>query len=182
VDTYTDQLPNLEAHIEKNQRSADLLFLTGYHYLACGHPDTALREFRRAQELQPKDGVAAFMVATLAPREATASPPPAQEAGPKSLPSESLVGAWTASGSGTARYSMNLQKDGTFTWSFSRGSRKQEVKGLYTIEGNVLAMEPDSGGIMLAELTAKGADELSFQPVGKAKGDPGLDFKRGQAK
>jgi hypothetical protein len=55
------------------------------------------------------------------------------------------------------------------------------VKGVYTLEGNVLAMEPDSGGVLLAELTAKGSDGLHFQMVGGAEGDPGLDFQRGAA-
>ena len=73
---------------------------------------------------------------------------------------------------------MNLRKDGTFTWAFARGSRKQEAKGVYTLEGNVLAMEPDSGGVLLAELTVKGADELRFQMIGGATDDPGLEFRR----
>ena len=68
---------------------------------------------------------------------------------------------------------MKLQKDNTFTWSFSRGARKQEAKGVYTVEGNVLAMEPDSGGILLAELTSKDSDALHFRMVGAAKDDPG---------
>ena len=75
---------------------------------------------------------------------------------------------------------MSLQKDGTFTWSFSRGSRKQEVKGIYTLEGNVLGMEPDGGGVMLAELTVKGPEALHFKMVGGAADDPGLEFRRGQ--
>jgi hypothetical protein len=74
---------------------------------------------------------------------------------------------------------MDLLKDGAFTWSFGRGSRKQQAKGVYTIEGNVLAMEPDTGGILLAELTAKASDNLHFKMIGAAKDDPGLEFRRG---
>ena len=74
---------------------------------------------------------------------------------------------------------MNLQKDGTFTWSFRRGSRKEQAKGVYTVEGNVLAMEPDTGGILLAELTARGPDTLHFKMIGGEKDDPGLVFRRG---
>ena len=74
---------------------------------------------------------------------------------------------------------MDLRKDGTFTWAFQRGSRKQEAKGVYTLEGNVLAMEPDTGGVLLAELTVKGEDSLHFKMVGGAKDDAGLDFRRG---
>ena len=73
---------------------------------------------------------------------------------------------------------MDLRKDGSFTWKFSRGGRKQEVKGVYTVEDNVLAMEPESGGIMLAELTVKEADTLRFKMIGGASDDPGLEFRR----
>jgi hypothetical protein len=76
---------------------------------------------------------------------------------------------------------MSLRKDGTFTWSFARGSRKQEANGVYTLEGNVLAMEPDSGGVLLAELTAKGPENLLFRMIGGETNDPGLEFQRGQS-
>jgi hypothetical protein len=74
---------------------------------------------------------------------------------------------------------MDLRKDGTFTWAFQRGSRKQEAKGVYTVEGNVLAMEPDTGGVLVAELTLQEADRLHFKMIGGAKDDTGLDFRRG---
>src|SRR5262249_59550829 len=123
-----------------------LLFLLGHHYLTMGYPDTALLDFNRALELRPDDAVTASLVATLSPRDAgTAKAPPG--AAPKSVPPEGLVGNCTASGARTAKHSLSLQKDGTFTWAYSRGTRKQEVKGVYTVEGNVLAMEPDGGGV-----------------------------------
>jgi hypothetical protein len=40
-------------------------------------------------------------------------------------------------------------------------------------------MEPDSGGVLLAEMTSKGPDSLHFKMIGAAKDDPGLEFKRG---
>jgi hypothetical protein len=73
---------------------------------------------------------------------------------------------------------LTLGKEGTFTWKFSRGSRKQEVKGVYALEGNVLAMEPDTGGVLLAELTMKASDGLHFKMIGGAADDPGLEFRR----
>jgi hypothetical protein len=74
---------------------------------------------------------------------------------------------------------MVLRKDGTFTWDFTKGARNKEVKGVYTLEGNVLAMEPARGGVLLAELKAKGPDTLHFKMVGGAKDDVGLEFRRG---
>jgi tetratricopeptide (TPR) repeat protein len=178
VDAYSNQLRALEDARQKNPKAAELPFLLGYHYLTCGHQDSALAMFRRAAELQPKDTVSAALVATLSPREAKPSAPSAGAA-PKPVPANEVAGNWTATGSGAAKYSMDLRKDGTFTWAFGRGSRKQEAKGVYTMEGNILAMEPDTGGIMLAELTAKGPDNLHFKMVGGEKDDAGLSFRRG---
>jgi len=181
TDTYTAQLRALEAARDKDPKAAYLRFLAGYHYLTLGYQDDALGQFRRALELEPKDTVTAALVATLSPRDAQ----PAQTVtvtAPKAVPADAVAGAWTAAGKGTAKYSMSLQKDGTFTWDFSRGSKKEGVKGVYSVEGNVLAMEPDGGGVLLAELAAKGPDTLQFKMIGGAKDDPGLEFRRGTSK
>lgn len=178
TETYTTHLRALEAFRDKNPKAAEIRFLIGYHYLTCGHTDAAARAFKKAAELQPKDSVAAALVATLSPRDAQPAQTPTGPA-PKSVPSDNVAGNWTAAGKGTEKYSMSLRKDGTFTWAFTRGSRKQEVKGVYTLEGNVLAMEPDSGGVMLAELAAKEPDTLHFKMIGGRANDPGLEFQRG---
>jgi hypothetical protein len=39
-------------------------------------------------------------------------------------------------------------------------------------------MEPESGGVMLAELTMKSPGQLHFQMVGGDKSDPGLEFQQ----
>jgi len=178
VDDYTKQLRALEAARDKSPKAAELRFLLGYHYLTCGFQEEALKEFRRALELQPKDMVTAALVASLSPRDLKPTAP-SESAAPNPVPASEVVGGWTAAGAGSASYSMVLGKDGTFKWAFRRGARKQEAKGVYTLEGNVLAMEPDTGGVLLAELTVKGPDRLNFKMVGGAKDDPGLDFRRG---
>jgi tetratricopeptide (TPR) repeat protein len=181
VDVYTAQLRALESARDKDPKSAAVHFLLGYHYLTCGYTDRALAEFRQAAELQPKDTVATGLAATLSPRDAQAATAPAPQTAPKAVPPDEVTGAWTAAGTGKSKYSMNLQKDGAFTWGFNRGSKKQQVKGVYTVEGNVLAMEPDSGGVMLAELSVKGPDTLHFKMIGGAGNDPGLEFRRGSS-
>jgi tetratricopeptide (TPR) repeat protein len=178
TEVYTNQLRALETAREKDPKAAELPFLLGYHYLTLGHQENAVKMFRRAAELQPKDAVAAALVATLSPRDAQPAKP-AETPAPKAVPANDVAGAWTATGKGTAKYSMELRKDGTFTWGFSRGSRKQQAKGVYTVEGNVLAMEPDTGGTLVAELAVKGPDSLHFKMIGGAKDDAGLDFRRG---
>jgi tetratricopeptide (TPR) repeat protein len=179
IDVYTTHLRALEASRDKNPKAADIHFLLGYHYLTCGYPTEALAEFREAAKLQPKDEVTASLVATLSPRDA--KPANVQKGtAPKQIPQGDVVGAWTAAGKGNSKYSMKLDKDGKFTWAFSRGSKKEEVKGVYTVEGNVLAMEPDSGGVLLAELTQKGPESLHFQMIGGGTNNPGLEFQRGE--
>ena len=178
VNIYTDQFLALEDACDASPDAADLRFLMGYHYLTCGHEEEAIRMFRRASELQPTDTVAAALVASLTPRTATTTPPPAGGNTPEPVPADSLVGTWYATGPESSNYAMSLHDDGTFTWMFERGVRKQKAEGVYTIEGNVLAMEPDSGGIMLAELNLKSASDLHFKMVGGAEGDSGIDFHR----
>jgi tetratricopeptide (TPR) repeat protein len=181
TDEYTHQLRNLESARDKNPKAAELRFLLGYHYLSCGFPDKALDQFSQALELRPNDSVTTSLVATLSPRSAEPAQAPTG-ATPKAVPGESVVGTWKAKGKGTGDFSMSLAKDGSFTWGFGRGKRKEEVKGVHTVEGNVLAMEPDSGGVLLAELTLKDPDTLHFKMIGGAKDDPGLEFKREAAK
>lgn len=179
VEAYTAQLRALETYRDANPKSAEAHFLVGYHYLTCGHSEKALGEFRRTSELQPKDTVSAALVATMSPRDAEAKTPATPA--PKAVASDTLAGDWAADGKGGSKFGMKLHKDGTFTWSFTSGKRKQESKGVYTVEGNVLAMEPDSGGVMLAELTMKEPDNLKFKMIGGAADDPGLDFQRGSS-
>jgi tetratricopeptide (TPR) repeat protein len=179
VEVYTKQLRALEKASDKDPKAADLYFLLGYQYLTCGHPESALSMFRQAAKLQPKDAVAAALVATLSPRDTPLNPQ--VTAAPNPVPAANVIGTWTASGRASAGYSMGLQKDGAFTWSYHRGARKQEAKGVYTVEGNILAMEPDTGGVLLAELTVKDPDTLHFKMIGGASDDPGLDFRRGQS-
>ena len=99
---------------------------------------------------------------------------------PKPVPAYDVAGTWTATGIGSSKYAMSLKNDGAFTRSFTRRSRKQEVKGVYTLEGNVLAMEPDGGGVMLAEVMVNAPDSLHFKLIGRTADDPGLEFRRGQ--
>jgi tetratricopeptide (TPR) repeat protein len=177
METYTAHLRALEDARDNNPKAADTRFLLGYHYLTLGYPDDAAQAFRRALEIQPKDEVARALVATLSPRDTQATPA-AEKGAPKPVTADEVAGAWVAAGAGTAKYSMDLLKEGTFKWSFSRRSKKEEVKGIYTVEGNILAMEPDTGGILLAELTVKAPDALHFKLIGGAKDDPGLEFQR----
>jgi hypothetical protein len=47
------------------------------------------------------------------------------------------------------------------------------IQGVCTVESKVLAMESDTGDVLLAELTIKMADSLHFKMIGGASNDPG---------
>jgi tetratricopeptide (TPR) repeat protein len=177
TDTYTAQLRALEEYVGKNPKSADGHFLVAYHYITIGENDQAKTELKKVIELQPNDTVAAYLLQMMTPGEPP-TPPANPPAAPPTIPTDSVVGKWTASGPKNAKYEMTLAKDGTFVWSFSRGATKQEVKGVYAIDGITLAMQPDGGGNMVMDLKLGGADSLHADILGATKGDPGLDFKR----
>lgn len=183
VDVYTTQLRALETHRKANSEAADERFLLGYHYLTCGHTERALAEFQNANKLQPKDEVSANLVKSLTPRDpAETAKSDTQPAGaaPTPVAAEKITGSWKASGKSNSSYNMTLTSDGQFTWSFERGKRKDEVKGVYAVEGNVLAMQPETGGTMLAELKVEPDSNLNFRMVGADKDDPGLEFTKSQ--
>jgi tetratricopeptide (TPR) repeat protein len=176
VEVYTEQLRALESYCGSNPNSADGAFLLGYHYLTGGHNDAARTQFAAASKLQPKDSVAAYLAQSLSPPSARPATTPAAST---AIPAESLVGTWAASGAGSANYVMTLNADGTFSWTYTKGPKRQTVKGVYALQGSDLAMDVDAGGKMLATIGLKGANGLNFVMAGTSKGDPGLDFKKG---
>lgn len=102
---------------------------------------------------------------------ATAPPPTATP-----VPAEALVGKWSATGPANAKFNLELTKEGNFTWAYFRGGKNQTVKGVFAMDGATLAMEPESGGVMLADVTVPQNGQFSFQMLGAPPGDPGLKF------
>ena len=176
VSDYTKQLRALETYVDKNTSDAAGHFVLGYHYLTCNHKDSAIKQFQQVVKLNPKDTVSASLLTTLGVTAApkTSSSPPAKK--PPTIPIDSLAGNWKAT-RGSASFELNLTKDKNFTWTYSEGKRKTTVKGVFAIDGDTIAMEPDAGGVMLAALKLQQAGELSFKMAGDEK-DPGLVFKK----
>ena len=73
VDTYNNQLRDLEASVQRDPNSAPGRFLLAYHYLVQGHKDAAANEFQNVVKLEPKDQLSARFAAALG---ATAPQPP----------------------------------------------------------------------------------------------------------
>ncbi len=173
VDTYTKQLRALEGYVDENPKLADGHFLLAYHYLTCGHNDRAAEELAQVQKLLPKDTVSAQLLQMLGK-----TPPP--ESTPESdakIDVAKLIGAWNATRNGKANFELTLTKDKGFTWTYQEGRKKEQVKGAYALDGNVLALEPDVGGVMLAEITEPQNGSFVFRMEGAPKSDPGLTFK-----
>ncbi|MFL5327583.1 MAG: tetratricopeptide repeat protein [Gemmataceae bacterium] len=176
TEIYTQQLRLLEENY-KQTKGPGTAFLLGYHYLTCGHQEYALAMFQAAAKANPTDRVAASLAKMMAPATAPASSTPLTPA-PPAIPAERVVGKWSAN-SAAGKYDMTLNADGTFNWVFTKGARTKTMKGVYTTQGNVLAMEPDRGGTMLAELTLTEPGSMHFKMIGGPDNDAGLSFRSG---
>jgi hypothetical protein len=161
--------------VRDNPKAYDAHFVLGYHYLTCGHKDRAVEELLIVNKAVPNDTVTAQLLQMLGKAPVPAAP--AIESNAK-IDVDSLLGTWTATRGGKAQFEMTLGKDKGFTWGYQEGKKKEKVSGAFAIDGNVLAMEPDAGGVMLAELTGPNNGELQFRTVGAPASDPGLTFRK----
>ncbi|MEW4531100.1 tetratricopeptide repeat protein [Maioricimonas sp. JC845] len=82
VEAYTAQLRGLEGFIRENRDAAYARFVLAYHYLTCGHTDTAVRQLQRVVALQPDDTVAAELLSVLDPKAASPESAVPPQAGP----------------------------------------------------------------------------------------------------
>ncbi len=181
VETYTKQLRELEDFAKTNPKSPDAHFLLGYHYLTTGYAENASKQFKLAQSELPNDKLLKQLVSMTTPPDEsskTATPPaPADLPAEKVLSAEKLVGTWKASSQG-ASFQLDLAKDGSFVWTFARGKDKQTMKGVFAVDQNNLALEPDAGGTMLAEIDFANPSQFLFKMIGDDAKDPGLQFKK----
>lgn len=182
VDVYTKQLRSLEEFAKANPRSADAHFLLGYHYLICNYAENALKQFKLAQTQMPEDRLLKQLVEmTTPPDESKKSdtPPPESASVPpeKLLKSEQFTGKWKATRQDMT-FELDLLKDGSFIWTYTRGKEKQSVTGVFAVDQNNLALETtDGGGTMLAEVDFISPSQFQFKMIGDEK-DPGLQFKK----
>jgi tetratricopeptide (TPR) repeat protein len=183
VDVYTKQLRALEAYQRQNPNAADAHFVLAYHYLTAGHNEAAARQLKQVVKLMPQDRVANELLAMVADPEdlpdsvAQAPPTSTDEEGPAVAPAD-LIGQWSASSAADTSFQLSLDANGSFTWTYMEGGKPQTVKGVYAIDGNVLALELDSGGQMLAQVTPPDQNKFRFQVLGGPASDPGLTFER----
>ena len=133
-------------------KDAPALFVMGYQYMTCGHKEAAEKQFTAALKLNPGDTVSRQMLDMLGVMPPPkSSPPPAAKQAP-AVPLESLVGSWKAT-RGNATFGLTLGKDKSFIWSYTQGGKKSEMKGAFAVDGDAIALKPDAGGVMVANIT-----------------------------
>jgi tetratricopeptide (TPR) repeat protein len=181
VADYTDQLRALESFVTENPKSSDGHFLLAYHYLTTGHAEAAHRHLVDVDKLTPNDRlVAQLLTLTAKPDENSQKPTPQPPLPPeKAIKAEQLTGVWTAAGSDGAKFQMTLAKESAFSWKFTSGKKTDEVKGVFAVEQNQLALEVGDGSVLLAEVSLTG-NQLQFKVIGGPPNDPGLTFTKAE--
>jgi uncharacterized protein (TIGR03066 family) len=178
---YTKQLRALEAYVKQNPQAPDGRFVLAYHYLTCGSKDAATAQLKELYKRTPQDMlVKQLLLMTGGPEAIGAQAPPteAERSAAPAIAATEVVGNWTATSQDKSSFSMQLAQDGRFNWTFTKNGKAQSVKGVYALDGNVLAMEPETGGVMLAELTKPQGGRFDFKLLGAPPGDPGLRFAK----
>lgn len=181
VDVYTKQLRALETRVKQNPQAADARFVLAYHYLTCGSKDAAASQLKKLYERTPQDMVIKQLLLMTGGPAAVGAVPTLSELEKPAAPAvtaSDFIGNWAATGQGNSKFGLGLAQDGNFTWTFTQSGKTQTVNGVYALDGNVLAMEPESGGVMLAEVTQPKGGSFGFQLLGAPPGDPGLKFAK----
>jgi uncharacterized protein (TIGR03066 family) len=182
VDVYTKQLRALEAYVKQHPDAADGRFVLAYHYLTTGSKDAAVAQLKKLHKELPQDRVIKELLVMTAGPEALGTAPPAAETAAAEVPkidAADLVGDWMAvSEEAKTKFDLELSKDGTFSWTYTEKGKPHNVKGVYALDRNVLAMEPNSGGVMLAEVTPPEKGAFNFKLLGAPPGDKGLAFEK----
>ncbi len=172
-EAYEGQLRKLEEAVKANPQAADQRFLLAYHYLTCNHKDAALTQWKHVVELQPDDELSADLVKMYSPpaesdTQVADTAPPAEKVDKPAYPMEKLEGSWNAQDD-RGSFTLTLNDDDSFTWKFNQNGKDQTVKGAYTVRGKNLVMQPESGGVMLSDITLNDDNTLVFTALGDKK-------------
>ena len=188
LETYTSQIRRLEAHTLDNPTAADARFLLGYHYMVCGHLDSAAVQFESAANLVPADRVSSQLanLARFSVKDSDNSLPPGVRPAPapaKSLPREivpleKLQGTWVATRDSGATITLRFLPDGNFTWTHLKDAKSTELAGAYSINDNGLLVLDSPDTRMVADVSLPAERQLKFVLVGGPPADPGLEFRK----
>ncbi len=178
VEIYTTQLRRLERYIDDHPDSGDARFVLAYQYLTAGHSDAGIEQLREVVRLVPNDAVSRQLLQMLSPPAAPAAEPGPAALGKVQVKQEDLVGTWKATASDGVRFELTLNQGGEFIWRYTRGNDTQSMRGAFAVEGDTLAMQPETGGVLVAEITPPDASGFTFKPVGSPEVSQTLKFTR----
>lgn len=188
--TYLRQFNALQDYCDAHATDPASHFVLAYHLLVRGETKSAISALEVVVANQPKDVVAAQMLAALkgdggagVPADATAAAPAEDATAPApkdaaAQPTTDLTGVWKAT-RGQDQFELRIDEDGAFVWrAIPGGGQPIDLKGTYTISGDVLNLDSKSQGVMAGRVQSKGADSFQFAPVDSPPGDNGLTFAR----
>jgi tetratricopeptide (TPR) repeat protein len=177
VATYTKQLRALEGYVGENPSDTAGLLVLSYHYITAGHDDAAASQLTRLVKLTPDDPVVIQLLLGVDP-DAELPKPPKEVLPPKptaEIAKDQLAGSWVAERD-ERKFSMTLNDNGTFAWTYSEGDQSQKVTGIWDVDDEgILAMEMNDEGVMLAQVLLKDPD-LDFYMLGDTQDSPPLHF------
>jgi tetratricopeptide (TPR) repeat protein len=188
VESYTAQFRTLEKYVREHPDDAPSHFLAAYHYITTSNTKAAISRLREVTQLLPNDTVSAELLRMLSVSEGEAQPPTSPPTSPPTpvpdatpLTTEQLKGDWIASGPNGSEYRVSFADDGSFRWTYASGKQKEEIGGVYAVDGDVLAMEPDSGGMLAARISKPSSKALVFEPAGAPSGSASLKFQQAES-
>ena len=177
VEVYTDQLRSLEQYCQANPNAAEARFLLGYHYITCGHTDSAVQVLKDVVRLNPKDQLAAQLLRGMSNTPAAEESEPAKTTTPpKPVEASALVGNWKASRDDGSSFSLDLTGDAKYRWQFQQNGKTQEFSGTYAVADGLLILKQGDSPTMVGQVTPVGDNQFNFKLAGNNPSDPGLTF------
>ena len=176
IDVYTEQLRALEQYVNANPNMPEARFLLAYQYMTCGQTEAAAGQLKAAVQLNPNDRLSAQLLSAMS----TTPPaePPTPSTPPKPVDAAALVGNWKASRPDGANISLNLTKDGNYTWQFAQKNKPQTFSGTYSVADNLLILKQGNNPMMVGQVTLLADNRFNFKLPGDNPNDPGLTFAK----
>lgn len=166
VPDYTRHLRELEVHQAENPSSAAASFVLAYHYLTMGHDQAAADQYRNVIANNENDYLSRSLLDTIVGNEPVGAPAGELTRREVRIQAEDLQGVWMAEGRSDSQYRLALGPDQTFRWTYTVGDESRTIEGIYALDGDTLAMEPDTGGVLLAEVTSPQNGSFDFRMIG----------------
>ena len=182
AETYSSQFHELEDFASVNPDAAYAHFLMGYHYMVCGYNDESIEQFKLASRLEPSDRLASSLVemlgGSMGDKAVDVVEVRDQNEEIMDIDPNAIFGRWKTDRENAANIDLKLDNDGKFTWIVDDGRNPITLTGEYSLGGDKLALQPDSGSPMVGTVSDVGAKDFNFRIVGAAPGDKGIQFGR----